>query len=77
MEHSGNIPIFNIPGTIFREQYSGNNICEYYPQFLWALFLNIPGIYHGNVPRIFHEYIFARREASTLSLTQVEVVQLN
>ena len=53
MEHSGNIPIFNIPGTIFREQYSGNNICEYYSQFLRALFLNIPGIYHGNVPRIY------------------------
>ena len=54
MEHSGNIPIFNIPGTLF---------WEYSPEFHRELFPNIPGIYQGNVPRIFHEHIFARWEA--------------
>ena len=49
MEHSGNIPTINIPGTFPR---------EYSPEF--RRFLNIPRIYHGNVPRIFHEHIFAR-----------------
>ena len=51
MEHSGNIPIFNIPGTLF---------WEYSPEFHWELFPNIQGIYHGNITRIFHEHIFAR-----------------
>ena len=51
MEHSGNIPIFNIPGTLF---------WEYSTEFHRELFPNIPGIYHGNVPRIFHEHIFVR-----------------
>ena len=51
MEHSGNIPTFNIPGTFLR---------EYSPEFHSERFRNIPGIYHGNVPRIFHEHIFAR-----------------
>ena len=55
MEHSGNIPIFNIPGTLF---------WEYSPEFHRELFPNIPGIYHGNVPRIFHEHIFARSVAT-------------
>ena len=51
MEHSGNISIFNIPGAL---------LWGYPPEFQGELFLNIPGIYHGNVPRIFHEHIFAR-----------------
>ena len=51
MEHSGNIPIFNIPGTLF---------WEYSPEFQRELFPNIPGKYFGNVPRTFHEHIFAR-----------------
>ena len=50
MEHSGNIPIFNIPGTLF---------WEYSLEFYRELFSNIPGIYHGNVLRIFHKHIFA------------------
>ena len=53
MEHSGNISIFNIPGTFPR---------EYSPEFHRELFPNIPRIYHGNVPRIFHEHIFAHWE---------------
>ena len=56
MEHSGNIPTINIPGT-FPKEYS--------PEF--RRFLNIPGIYHGNFPRMFHEHIFARWVASSLS----------
>ena len=51
MESSRNIPKFNIPGTLF---------WEYSPEFHRELFPNIPGIYHGYVPRIFHEHIFAR-----------------
>ena len=51
MEHSGNITIFNIPGTLF---------WEYSPEFHRELFPNIPRICHGNVPRIFHKHIFAR-----------------
>ena len=43
MEHSGNILIFNIPGTLF---------WEYSSEFHRELFPNILGIYHGNVPRI-------------------------
>ena len=49
MEHSGNIPIFNIPGTLF------GNI----PRNVWNLF-QIFRECHGNVPRIFHKHIFAR-----------------
>ena len=66
MEHSGNIRIFNIPGTFPREysyiQYSRNIpfLKEYCPEFCREPFPNIPGIYHGNVPRIFREHIFAR-----------------
>ena len=51
MEHSGNIPIFNILGIFF---------WEYSPEFHIELFPNIPGIYHGNVPQIFQEHIFVR-----------------
>ena len=51
MEHSGNIPIFNIPGTLF-----GNIPLKFHRE----LFLNIPGIYHGIIPRIFHEHIFGQ-----------------
>ena len=40
MEHSGNIPIFNVPGTLF---------WEYSPEFHREPFPNIPGIYHGNI----------------------------
>ena len=36
MEHSGNIPIFNIPKTLF---------WEYSPEFHMELFPNILGIY--------------------------------
>ena len=35
-------------------------------QFHRKLFLNILGIYHGNVPQIFHEHKFARREVSLI-----------
>ena len=50
MEDSGNISIFNIPGTLF----------GIIPQnFLGNFFSNIPRIYNGDVPGIFHEYIFA------------------
>ena len=49
MEHSGNIPIFNIPGTLYFGNIPRNFIGN------WE-----PGIYHENVPRIFHEHIFAR-----------------
>ena len=55
MEHLGKVPIFNIPGTLF---------WEYFPEFHRELFLNIPEIYHGIVPRIFHEHIFALWEES-------------
>ena len=48
-KHSGNIPIFNILGTLF------GNI----PGISQGTFPHIPGIYYGNVPRIFHEHIFA------------------
>ena len=41
-------------------QYSWNIIWEYSPKFNRKLFLNIPGIYHLNVSRIFHKHIFAR-----------------
>ena len=51
MEHSGNIPISSIPRTL---------LWEYSPKFYSEFFQNIPGIYHGNVPRIFREHIFAR-----------------
>ena len=51
MEHSGNIPIFNFPGTLF---------WEYSPEFHRELFPNISGIYHRNVPQIFREHIYAR-----------------
>ena len=51
MEHSENIPIFNIPGTLF---------WEYSPPFHRELFPNITGIYHGNITRKFHAHIFAR-----------------
>ena len=50
MEYSGNIPIFNIPGTLF---------WEYSPEFHKELFPNIPTIYHGIVPRIFDQHIYA------------------
>ena len=49
---------WNIQGiflySIFLEHYLGifPGIREPFP--------NIPGIYYGNVPRIFHEHIFAR-----------------
>ena len=49
MEHSGNIPIFNIPGTLF------GNISR---NFKGNFFSDILGIYHGNIPLIFYEYIF-------------------
>ena len=52
MEHSGKIPIFNILGTLF---------WEFSPEFHRELFPNIPGIYHGNVPRIVLEHILAVR----------------
>ena len=41
-------------------QYSRNIICEYSPEFHTEPFLDIPGTYHGKVPKIFHEYIFER-----------------
>ena len=41
-------------------QYSRNIISEYSPEFHRELFLNIPRIYRGNAPPIFHEQIFAR-----------------
>ena len=44
-----NIRIFNIPGISLR---------EYSPEFQRERFPNIPGIYHGNVPRIFQEHTF-------------------
>ena len=44
---------------MFHEQYSRNIIWEYSPEFHKELFPNILGIYPGNVPRIFHEHIFA------------------
>ena len=51
MEQPGNIPMFNIPGTLLRN----------FPQnFIENYFQNILGISQGNVPRIFHEDIFAR-----------------
>ena len=46
MGGSGNIPIFNIPGTLF-----WNFIENFSPIIL--------GIYQGNVPKMFHEHIFA------------------
>ena len=51
MEHAGNIPIVNVPGTLF---------WEYSPEFHKELFPNIPGIYNGNVQRIFHKHRFVR-----------------
>ena len=48
-----NIRIFNVPGTFLRE-YSLECHRERFP--------NIQGIYHGNVPQLFHKYIFARWE---------------
>ena len=50
MQHSRNILIFNIPRTLF------GNIFRNFIGF----FFNISVIYHGNLPRIFHEHIFAR-----------------
>ena len=50
MEHSVNIPIFNIHGTLF---------WEYSLEFHREPLANIQRIYHGNVPRIFREHIFA------------------
>ena len=41
MEQSGNISIFNIPGTLFQ------NISQ---NFIGNFFLYILGISHGNVP---------------------------
>ena len=41
-------------------QYSRSIIWEYSPEFHSELFPNILGLYHGNVPRIFHEHIVAR-----------------
>ena len=41
-------------------QYSQKIFSEYSPEFHWEYFPNILGISHGNVPRIFHEHIFAR-----------------
>ena len=55
MEHSGNIPIFHVPGTLF---------WEYSSEFHRELSPNIWAIYLGNVPRIFHDHIFAWWEAS-------------
>ena len=40
--------------SIFPEHYFG-----IFPWFHWEYFPNIPGIPHGNVPRIFHGHIFA------------------
>ena len=68
MEHSGNIPIFNIPRTLF---------WEYSPEFHRELFPNTPGIYHGNVPRKFHEHIFARWVMTINSLSRVIVFWIN
>ena len=51
MENSGNIPIFNIP-----EHY-----LEIFPGISQGTFSEYSGnIYHGIVPRIFHEHVFAR-----------------
>ena len=47
----GNISILNIFGILF---------WEYSPEFHGELFPNIRGIYHGNIPQIFHKYIFVR-----------------
>ena len=62
MEHSGNIPTFSIPRTFPREysyiQYSWNMPQGIFPGISRERFPNIPGIYHGNVPRIFQEHIF-------------------
>ena len=51
MKHSGNVPLFNVPGTLF---------WEYSPEFHREPFPNIPGMYHGNIRRIFHKHIFAQ-----------------
>ena len=51
MEQPGNIPIFNIPGTLFW------NIPR---NFIGNFFPNILGTSQGNVPRILNEHIFAR-----------------
>ena len=51
MEQSGNIPVFNIPGTLFW------NIPL---NFIGNFFPNILGISHGSVSQIFHKHIFVR-----------------
>ena len=50
MDEPGNFPIFNIPRTLF-QNILRNSL---------GIFPNILGISQGNVPRIFHEHIFAR-----------------
>ena len=50
MKQPGNIPIFNIPGTLCRD-IPRNFIGNFFP--------NILGIFKGNVRRIFQEHIFA------------------
>ena len=53
LEKSGNIPVFNIPGILFR------NIPR---NFIGDCFPNILEISHGKVSWIFHEHIFARMD---------------
>ena len=72
MEQSGNVPIFNIPGILFRN-IPWNLIGNFFPIF-WECIMgmfhdystnNTPGILFGNIPpnfignffRIFWEYI--------------------
>ena len=72
MEQSGNIPIFNIPGTLFRNiprNFIGNFFRIFW-EYIMGMFReyfanNIPGTLFGNIPqnfkvnifRIFWEYI--------------------
>ena len=54
MEQSGSVPVFNIPGTLFREcsyiQYSRNIISENSPEFHWEFSSNVLE-YTGNISR--------------------------
>ena len=50
---------------IFLYSIFPNITWEYSPIFHRERFLNIPGIYHGNVPQIFHQHIFARWGAAS------------
>ena len=63
MEHSRNIPMFNVLGKLF---------WEYFPDFHMELSPNTPGIYHGNVPRIFHEHL----SAQWVRLSQILVIYM-